>query len=193
MDSERNRSQDVLTLVQVLTTSDQRKLRQQAAQYLGQFGASSAFAPLRAAALFDPHRSVRATAAYALGNLGDPQAIEPLLVCLSDRRGTVRKAAAQSLRWFRDPRIIEPLLVCLHDRDRAVRANAALSLGAMGHVQAIVPLLACLQDQNRPATQSGSQESEHLHTRGGRSLHCLFAGPGQMRSPQSSRISRKVR
>jgi HEAT repeat protein len=52
-------------------------------------------------ALRDENAKVRASAAYALGKLGDPTAIQLLLLALRDEEVTVREAAAWSLKFLR--------------------------------------------------------------------------------------------
>lgn len=56
---------------------------------------------------------LRRNAARALGKLGDPQAVEPLIQCLSFPDYYVREAAAQALEMLLDPRAIPPLLALL--------------------------------------------------------------------------------
>ncbi|ELR97462.1 HEAT repeat domain-containing protein [Gloeocapsa sp. PCC 73106] len=52
---------------------------------------------------------LRRNAARALGKLGDKQAVEPLIRCLSFPDYYVREAAAQALEMLQDPRAITPL------------------------------------------------------------------------------------
>jgi HEAT repeat protein len=62
-------------------------------------------------ALADPLPAVRAQAARALGNAGDPRAIEPLARLLADPRPEVRPYAAQALGQFDNPQAVGFLAV----------------------------------------------------------------------------------
>jgi uncharacterized integral membrane protein len=67
-------------------------------------------------------------AARALGETGDPGAVEPLASALGDGREYIRKAAAGALGKLGDPRAIEPLSAALNDRYASVRDCARQSL-----------------------------------------------------------------
>ena len=49
-------------------------------------------------ALGDENEMVRAAAAQTLGRIGDPKAVDPLVIALGDRLGIVRYAAAMALK-----------------------------------------------------------------------------------------------
>jgi HEAT repeat protein len=102
--------------------------------------------PLLAQALQDEAWSVRKAACWALGAIGDPQAILPLLQALKDEDWEVRKAACWALGAIGDPQAIPPLLQALQDEDCYVREAACEALGAIGDPQA-PPLLQALQDE----------------------------------------------
>jgi HEAT repeat protein len=73
----------------------------------------------------------RAEAAYTLGAMGSPRAVEPLLAALGDGDRDVRSAAAQSLGRLGAVDAVEPLLAALEGRriPRAVVCDALLDLG----------------------------------------------------------------
>jgi HEAT repeat protein len=75
---------------------------------------------------------VRWWAAEALGRLGDPAAVEPLLAALSDEASVVRAWAARALGQLGDLQAFEPLLATLSDEDSFVRTWAAEALGRSG-------------------------------------------------------------
>jgi HEAT repeat protein len=52
---------------------------------------------------------VRTSAARALGQLGDPQAVDPLLSRLEDEYGALRNVLISTLASFDDPRVVDPL------------------------------------------------------------------------------------
>jgi len=67
---------------------------------------------------------IRARAAGALGNIGDPRAVEPLSKGLKDTYYPVRVEVANALGKIRDPRIVELLLGALTDQDINVKEKA---------------------------------------------------------------------
>jgi HEAT repeat protein len=78
--------------------------------------------------LRDESWQIRWNAAGALGDTGDPRAVEPLAAALKDENSYVRATAATALGAINDPRVIDPLIGALKDESHGVRKNAALSL-----------------------------------------------------------------
>lgn len=109
---------------------------------------------------------IRESAAYALGEIGSEEAVEPLIVALKDKnrdkdkngskkdkRGNAiaqmkndiaREKVAVALRKIGDDRAIEPLINILIDEDESfiVRRGAAEALGDMDSADAVKPLIA---------------------------------------------------
>jgi HEAT repeat protein len=104
--------------------------------------------PLLVQALQDEAWEVRKAACWALGKIGDPQAIPPLLQALQDEAWGVRKAACWALGAIGDPQAIPPLLQALQDEAWWVRAAACEALGKIGDPQAIPHLAQALQDED---------------------------------------------
>ena len=77
--------------------------------------------------------SVRYAAAEALGEVGDPQAVGPLISCLEDHGEDIalRERASLALGMIGDPRAIETLVSTLKDDDWGVRRAAAEALGKL--------------------------------------------------------------
>jgi HEAT repeat protein len=83
---------------------------------------------------------MRRAATEALGCLGDPRAIDPLITALEDDHRLVRQAAAESLGKITTQledaalgaQVVEPLIVALEDKDEDVRRAAATALGQIG-------------------------------------------------------------
>ena len=95
-------------------------------------------------ALRDHDEKIRRNAAYILGRLSDPRAIEPLSIALlKDDNPQVRSTIAVAFGRSRDRRAVEPLLVAL--RDSQVAPDAARSLGLIGDPIAIPALIAALR------------------------------------------------
>jgi HEAT repeat protein len=100
-----------------------------------------------AQALQDENKLVRKAAAEALGQIGDPRAVEALLASLrNDNWRRVREAAAEALGQIGDARAVEPLLAALRDADPSIKVAAAEALGQIGDEHAIAPLVLALQD-----------------------------------------------
>jgi HEAT repeat protein len=79
-------------------------------------------------ALKDNSSLVRQGAAFVLGYLKEPRAVEPLIQSLKDEDKYVRKAAAKSLGDIGSPLAVDPLIQTLKDKDSDVREAAASSL-----------------------------------------------------------------
>jgi HEAT repeat protein len=86
-------------------------------------------------------------AAEALGEIGDPQAIEPLLNILqSNDSWRLRRTAIEAFAKIKDPVVVDPLITALQDRYASLREAAALALGEIGDPRSIQPLLAALEN-----------------------------------------------
>jgi HEAT repeat protein len=101
-------------------------------------------------ALRDADAEVRASAAQALGSLGDPRAVEALLQALrSDADAGVRKMAAWALGEIESPAAVGGLSQALRSDDSAeVRATAAWALGEIESAEAVEALGAGLRDSS---------------------------------------------
>ena len=124
----------------------------------------------------DPN--VRRLAARALGKIGDPAAVEPLVTSLGDQDWSMRQTAAMALgeignaravgpisaalgdggtRWFAvtslgeigDPAAVGPILATLDDSDEDVRKAAVRSLGNFRDARVVEPLVAVLRGTDR--------------------------------------------
>jgi HEAT repeat protein len=101
-------------------------------------------------ALREKNSSDRSNAASALGQLGDPGAVEPLCQSLQDGESEVRSSAANALGKIRDSRAVEPLCAMLKDPDFNVRLAAVKALGLLGDARAVDTLCAAHgEDANR--------------------------------------------
>jgi HEAT repeat protein len=88
----------------------------------------------------------RTRSAEALGEIGDPAAVQPLIDALSDKSTDVQYVAAKSLGMLADVRAVEPLIGKLKSEEKWVRRGAAHSLGLIGDKRAVDPLIALLAD-----------------------------------------------
>ena len=83
--------------------------------------------------------SIRWRAAIALGEQGEPDAVDALIAALSDDNDHVREEAAESLGKIADARAIPALIDALEDPQRGVRLRAIKALERMG--ESAVPAL----------------------------------------------------
>ena len=67
--------------------------------------------------LYSKDREIRIAAAQALGNIGDPAAVDSLISALKIHDNTLRKAITDALGSIGDPRAVEPLKEILDDKD----------------------------------------------------------------------------
>jgi HEAT repeat protein len=92
------------------------------------------------------------SAARALGKIGDPRAVAPLMEALRHDSGRtydcIEWYAAEALARIGEP-ALGPLLDALTDENAHVRRWSAAALGEMGEPLAVEPLLAALADPER--------------------------------------------
>jgi HEAT repeat protein len=98
--------------------------------------------------LRDGDGSVRNGAARALGEIGDPRAVPPLVERLPrEHEAEVRDTIVVALAAFPDdPRAVDALLLALRDREWGIRVSAAMALGQAGDRRAVPELLDALRD-----------------------------------------------
>jgi len=80
----------------------------------------------------------------ALGRIGNPSAVEPLIVLLHDSDSQLRLEAATSLGQIGNSRATDDLIAALGDDNWMVAAAAVKALGLIGHPKAVPPLIALL-------------------------------------------------
>ena len=110
--------------------------------------------------LKDPDRAVREDATIALGNIGDPAAVEALIEAMKD--GAVKRHAIASLGMIGDPRAFPPVLDalkgkgihqegkptpgCIISEELLIKEAAATALGHFRHPRVIPDLILLLKD-----------------------------------------------
>ncbi len=75
-------------------------------------------------------------------------AVEPLLQALKNDDRAIRLNAAKALRKLKDPEAVELLIAALEDESAYVRLNAAKALGSIKDPEAVIPLIEALEDGN---------------------------------------------
>ncbi|BBL67972.1 HEAT repeat domain-containing protein [Methanoculleus chikugoensis] len=97
------------------------------------------------AALSDPHDAVRIAAAEGLGEIGDENGVDALVLLTGDAEQDVRSAAAAALGRIGDACAVGPLIRLFGDRYSRVRSVAAETVAAFGP-DVLEPLEAALED-----------------------------------------------
>jgi HEAT repeat protein len=110
--------------------------------------AARSLVPKLIEALRDENPWARFIAAWSLGEIKDPRAVEPLIATLKDKDFRVRWNAAKALGEIGDPKAVKPLIAALKDENSGVRSNAAWSLGEIQDPKAVEPLITTLKDEN---------------------------------------------
>jgi len=99
--------------------------------------------------LDDPAPMVRAAVVTALGQSGDPSAVNAIVSRLSsDKEVFVRKAAAYALGGLSANEATRALIAALNDKDPEVRGAAAVSLAEHTDAMTITPLSNALSDKS---------------------------------------------
>jgi len=89
----------------------------------------------------------RGNVIFALGELGDTRAVEPLIDELVDEDWDIRRSAAGALGKLGDTSALEPLAGALRDEDWSVRREAAEALSKLDDMRAVEPLIETLGDE----------------------------------------------
>jgi HEAT repeat protein len=87
-------------------------------------------------------------AAFALGEIKDARAVEPLIAALQDKDAEFREEVARALGEIKDPRADAALTAALKDPEPNVIHAAANALGQIGDPQAVNVLLTALREHN---------------------------------------------
>ncbi len=133
-----------ILLVLWLQKSSDSEVRSLIARMLGELkSAQWTVAPL-IMALTDQDSRVRASAALALGNLGNKRAVKPLIHLLLSEEGTARMQAAREadrIRWNNFD------FASQVRKEQQVRLNALEALGSLGDPRALKPLISLLSNK----------------------------------------------
>lgn len=115
-------------------------------------GSDKRFLDLLIQAINDPEGGVRNHAAMALGDRGNPAAVEPLIQLLETcKEGNISSPtvfAAEALGKLGDDRALQPLIHALKNGDKWLREAAAKALGALGNMGARYALEAAFKDRS---------------------------------------------
>ncbi len=136
--------------------------RGKAVRALGQLN-NSDVEPLIQALKYED-RMIRASAAMALGHLGDARAVGPLIQTLKDDEDwLVRTSSAEALGKLNDTRAIEPLIKAFKDEDSGVRLYAAEALAELNDTGAVDLLIQALKDEDPEVRYYAARALGKLH------------------------------
>jgi HEAT repeat protein len=96
---------------------------------------------------------IRAAAANALGDIGDPRAVNALSeVLANDEYGSVKKAAAKALGKIKDKSSVNILLAMMnkYQADLFVEESIEEALGETGDPSVVVPLIEKMKERLKP-------------------------------------------
>lgn len=109
------------------------------------------------AALEHGNPSLRRLAANALGQIGDPRAVELLVAVLPDGDLHLRRLATTALGQIGDSRAVESLIAVLQDAPVRIREAAAEALGQLGDPAAVEPLIVMLRHASLDMRKAAAQ------------------------------------
>ncbi len=141
---------------------------------------SSASAALSGAIRRDKDQSVRATAVWAAGSIGDPAAIEALTSALGDSDPEVRERAAWAIGSCGPDAAPAALLKALSDQNPDVRLSAAWALYTIRDTDAVTALDAAFRHENQ---RRGAARHYPRARRNGRSFGGCTTEAGQLSRP----------
>ena len=133
-------------LLENVKTAD-REQRERVIAALGTLRVIEAVQPI-SEVLADKSLKRRYIAAWALGEIGNNNGIDPLLKALGDTDISVRQYATRSLIKF-NRRAVEPLIAFLDSAEPLAAAGAIRALGDIGDKRALDALLLQVEGQNR--------------------------------------------
>jgi len=135
--------------------SDDSKQQKQAARELVDIG-KPAVKPLLET-LKDEKWKIRWYASEILGEIGDEEAVEDLIVAMADENSGVRSKSMLALVEIDEPSV-DPLINSLSNENWQIRRQAAEALGLIGIKKAVNPLIETLNDEN-PWVKKSAAES----------------------------------
>lgn len=130
--------------IKKLLTDEEARVRETAAEALGEIGDETCVPPLIAMTR-DADVEVRIAAIKALGKLQDERAIPHLIHCFTDEYPVIRHVAADALIQIGEEAIIT-LILYLDDQKPIIRQNAARALGKSKDERVIIPLIKKIGD-----------------------------------------------
>ena len=107
--------------------------------------------------LENPDPDIRASAVWALRDVVDPRAKEPLIRLLDDDNAAVTAAATKILGQYKDPSLLDKFCkLALQGKNEQTRAYSADAIGQIGDLKSVPILLKMIKgDDNEAVTAAG--------------------------------------
>ena len=115
--------------------------------------------------LEDKNENVRREAAKTLGEIGDANAVEPLVRALGDKSYSVCADSVAALVKIGAP-AVEPLIKTLAGDGKKNHERAIESLGKIGDSRAVAPLIQALEDEDKYVRKSAVEALKKLYGSG---------------------------
>jgi beta-lactamase regulating signal transducer with metallopeptidase domain len=142
-------------LVAAVSGDKDAKVREMSAWALADAPGNSAAGPALIKAMRDADPAVRATAIWAVGNMGDAAAVDELVGALQDANAETRETAAWAIGSCEPDKAPAALMTALSDKNRDVRLAAAWALFSIEDPAATSALDAALGKESDKEVQLG--------------------------------------
>jgi HEAT repeat protein len=139
--------QELINKLIVDLKDENPNIRSDAAEQLGKTGNSHAVVPLTTVLETDNVWSVRKWAAWALGEINDRRAFDPLIRALQHMDWIIRVKAAEVLGKIGDSSAVEPLISALQDENSYVYSQVTWALGEICDDRAVIPMIEALRKE----------------------------------------------
>ena len=147
------------SLLKAIEESDET-VRHEIICAIGNFKDKSSIDSLTEVMMTDSNPELRAKAAYFLGEIGDKNALWPLIEAVNDEDERVREWVAFSLGKLEDGIATGKLIILMEDDPSdKVRSNAAWALGSTGSIDRVEPLIKALKDDPAPSVRANAAYS----------------------------------
>ncbi|MCP4351746.1 MAG: HEAT repeat domain-containing protein [Desulfobacterales bacterium] len=122
-------------------------------------GSPEAVQPLINVLKNEDHGNVRKKAAEALGKIGDPVVLKPLIKAMKDTDPVVRAGAARALGETGSEDAVQPLIKAMKDSNYYVRMSVAEALNkrGTGSADAVDSLITALHDEYRDVSKLAAE------------------------------------
>jgi len=140
--------EEIVDVIFPLTEDSNNRVKANAAKALWKFGGIRMIGILENMLLKEKDKWQRASAAFALGEIGSLQVVKSLTLALADAEDCVRGNAVKALGKTRANEVIPTISPLLEDPSERVREDCVSALGMIGSADIIDPILKLLRQQN---------------------------------------------
>lgn len=140
--------EEIIDYIFPLTEDSNNRVKANAAKTLWKFGGVRMIAILEKMLLKEKDKWQRASAAFALGEIGNLQIIKLLLMALVDEEDCVRANVVKALGKTLSLEVVPNVIPTLQDPSERVQEEAVQALGKLGSIEVLEPLVNYLRDHN---------------------------------------------